>query len=230
MARQLFELTGADGRLFSPYCWRIRMALANKGLEAESVPIRFSDKALLAFSGQDRVPVLKDGDTTVFDSWAIACYLERAYPDAPPMFGNGQATGMCRFINQWADRVQLPGISQLVIHDIFLHIDPADRDYFRSSREKRLGRTLEEVQAERDERVIGFRGSLAPLRATLKDQPFISGDFPGYADHIVFGGFQWARAISEFKLLESDDAVYAWREKMLGLFNGLAGNAPGYPC
>lgn len=230
MKRQLFELSAADGRPFSPYCWRIRMALATKDLEAKSVPIRFSDKALLEFSGQDRVPVLTDGDKTVFDSWAIACHLERAYPDAPPLFGNGPATGMCRFVNQWADRVQLPSISPLIIHDILRHLDPADHAYFRTSREKRWGRTLEEVQAERDERVLAFRASLEPLRATLREQPFIAGDFPGYADHIVFGGFQWARAVSDFKLLEDDDPVYAWRDKMLGLFNGLAGNAPGYPC
>ncbi|MCG8512102.1 MAG: glutathione binding-like protein, partial [Rhodospirillales bacterium] len=173
---------------------------------------------------------LADAKKTVFDSWAIACYLERAYPETPPLFGNGLATGMCRFINNWADKIQLPAISPLIIHDIFEHLAPEDREYFRSSREKRLGRTLEEVQAERDERVSAFRTNLEPLRMTLRDQPFVAGDFPGYADHIVFGGFQWARAVSDFKLLEKDDPVYAWRDKMLGLFNGLAGNAPGYPC
>lgn len=227
MALKLYELVGADGRPFSPYCWRIRMALANKGLEAESVPIRFSDKALLEFSGQDRVPVLVDGRRTIHDSWAIACHIERYYP-TPPLFGNGQANGMCRFINEWADRVLLPGISPLVIFDIFRHIHPDDREYFRSSREKRLGRTLEEVQADRDERVEDFRKTLAPLRATVTDQPFISGDFPGYADHIVFGGFQWARAVSDFPLLAADDPVNTWRKKMLGLFDGLAAKAPGY--
>lgn len=228
MALKLYELVGADGRKFSPYCWRIRMALANKGLNAESVPIRFSDKPLLAFSKQDRVPVLVDGTTVVSDSWAIACYLERAYPKAAPLFGNGQATGMCRFINQWADRVLLGGIYRMIVHDIFRHIDPEDREYFRTSREKRLGKTLEQTQQDRETRVVDFRTDLAPLRATLAEQPFISGDFPGYADHIVFGGFQWARAVSEFRLLEADDPIYAWREKMLGLFDGLAAKAPGY--
>ena len=32
---ELYELAGADpARVFSPFCWRIRMALAAKGLEA----------------------------------------------------------------------------------------------------------------------------------------------------------------------------------------------------
>ena len=87
MALTLYELAAGERR-FSPYCWRVRMALAAKGLEAERVPIRFSDKALLAFSGQDRVPVLRDGDTVVFDSWRIACHLEDAYP-APALYPSG---------------------------------------------------------------------------------------------------------------------------------------------
>jgi glutathione S-transferase len=45
----------------------------------------------------------------------------------------------------------------------------------------------------------------------------------------VFGPFQWARAISPFKLLAEDDAIYAWREKMLDAFNGMARNSAGYP-
>ena len=51
MARQLYELCGTDpARRFSPYCWRSRMALAHKGLEAEVVPWRFTDTAALAFA------------------------------------------------------------------------------------------------------------------------------------------------------------------------------------
>jgi glutathione S-transferase len=45
----------------------------------------------------------------------------------------------------------------------------------------------------------------------------------------VFGGFQWARAVSPFRLLEADDPIYAWREKLLDAFDGLARKSPGYP-
>ena len=39
MTLKLFELVGADPtRPFSPYCWRTRMALAHKGLTAETIP------------------------------------------------------------------------------------------------------------------------------------------------------------------------------------------------
>ena len=43
MAITLYDLAGAeDDRRFSPYCWRIRMALKHKGLEFETLAWRFS--------------------------------------------------------------------------------------------------------------------------------------------------------------------------------------------
>ena len=58
-----------------------KMALAHKKLAVETIPWRFTDKAAIAFSGQERVPVLIDGERWVNDSWAIADYLETTYPD-----------------------------------------------------------------------------------------------------------------------------------------------------
>jgi hypothetical protein len=72
MAIVMHDLAGADPALrFSPYCWRTRMALAHKRLAVETIPWRFTDNAALAFSGQGRVPVIRDGDLVVSDSWAI---------------------------------------------------------------------------------------------------------------------------------------------------------------
>ena len=68
-----------------------------------------------------------------------------------------------------------------------------------------------------------------PMRETLRAQPFLSGETAAYADYAVFGSFQWARSVSDFKLLENDDPVYAWRDRMLNLFDGLAAATPGYP-
>ena len=86
MARQLYELCGSDpARVFSPFCWRSRMALAHKALDFESVPWRFTETDRLAFASHDKVPVLVDGDRVVADSWAIAQYLDEAYPEAPSL-------------------------------------------------------------------------------------------------------------------------------------------------
>jgi len=73
MTLKLFELVGADAqRPFSPFCWRTRMALAHKGLSAETIPWCFTEKDAIAAHQSDKVPVLLDGDNSVADSWAIA--------------------------------------------------------------------------------------------------------------------------------------------------------------
>ena len=99
----------------------------------------------------------------------------------------------------------------------------------RKTREARFGKPLEEVTAGRDKSVEGFRRALDPMRLTLKTQPYIGGDAPNYADYIVFGPFQWARVVSPFKLLAEQYPVYAWREKLLDAFDGMARKSPGYP-
>jgi glutathione S-transferase len=229
MTRKLFELCGADPqRVFSPFCWRIRMALAHKGLEAETVPWRFTEKDAISPYGSEKVPVLLDGDRSVVDSWAIANYLEDAYPDRPSLFGGEGGRAMARMINWWGDIAVIGGMFPFIAADIEALLRPQDRDYFRKSREARLGRTLEAAAADRDVKVAGFRKGLDPMRLTLRSQAFLGGAAPNYADYIAFGGFQWARAVSPFVLLAGDDPIHAWRERLLDAFDGLARRAPGF--
>jgi glutathione S-transferase len=108
-----------------------------------------------------------------------------------------------------------------VLSDIFAKIHAKDRDYFRTSREQRFGMSLEAYGAEREKHLPAFRQSLTPLRTTLAAQPYLAGARPAYADYIVFGSFQWPRCISAFALLETDDPIFAWRERMLDAFDGM---------
>ncbi|HJZ19554.1 MAG TPA: glutathione S-transferase family protein [Bradyrhizobium sp.] len=229
MPLKLFELVGTDeARPFSPFCWRTRMALAHKGLDAESIPWRFTEKEAIAPHKSDKVPVLLDDETAVADSWTIAVYLEDAYPDRPSLFGGEGGRAMGRMMNWWGDVAVVGGMFPLIIADIPGHLAPVDAAYFRKTREARFGKPLEQVAAARDKSVEGFRRALDPLRLTLKSQPFIGGTRPNYADYIVFGPFQWARVVSPFQLLAEDDPVYAWRERLLDAFDGMARKSPGY--
>lgn len=228
MSRVLYDLAGEDPACrFSPFCWRSRLALAHKGLEVEAVPWRFTERERLGFSGQNRVPVLVDGDRVVADSWAIACWLEDRYPGRPSLFGGEGGRAVARFLNNWTDGALHPQVSRMVVADIEPLLAPADRAYFRESREQRFGMPLERVSADRANRVQAFRRELLhPLRATLGQQPWLGGGTPGYADHIVFGAFQWARVCSAFELLEEGDPVAAWRGRVLDLYGGLARATP----
>ena len=229
MGMKLYDLAGAEPeRRFSPFCWRIKMALAHKGLEFETIPWRYFDKALIAQYKWDRVPVLVDDGRGVVDSWTIANYLEDSYGERPSLFGGGAGRALARFYNQWTDTVLNAAISRFVALDIYNHLEPRDRDYFRASREARFGTTLEAYCADREARLPAFRQTLEPLRQTFAAQPFLGGDSPLYPDYIVFGSFQWARAVSPFVLLEAADPVNAWRERLLRAFGGFAREAPGY--
>jgi glutathione S-transferase len=230
MTLKLFELVGADTtRPFSPFCWRTRMALAHKGLSAESIPWCFTEKHAIAPHQSDKVPVLIDGETSVADSWTIATYLEDSYPDRPSLFGGEGGRAMGRMINWWGDVAVVGGMFPLIVANIPGHLKPEDAVYFRRTREARLGKSLEQALAGRDQSVEGFRRALDPMRLTLKTQAYLGGAAPNYADYIVFGAFQWARVVSPFKLLAENDPVYAWREKLLDAFDGMARKSPGYP-
>ncbi|HJU20369.1 MAG TPA: glutathione S-transferase family protein [Stellaceae bacterium] len=229
MAIILYDLAGAEAeRRFSPYCWRTRMALAHKGLAFETVPWRFTEKDRIAFSGQGRVPVVCDGERVVSDSGAIADDLEARYTDRPSLFGGPSGRALSQFVANWTETVVHAALIRFVVLDIWRHVAPQDRDYFRRSREERLGMTLEDSVADRDARLPAFRASLAPLRRTVERQPFLGGAGPNYADYIVFGAFQWARAISDFALLAADDPVALWRGRLVDAFGGLARHYPAY--
>ncbi|WP_431270512.1 glutathione S-transferase family protein [Dankookia sp. P2] len=225
----LYDLAGADPALrFSPFCWRTRMALAHKDLDVETIPWRLTEKDRIAFSGQGLVPVLVDGARSLHDSWAIAEYLEDAYPHRPSLFGGPEAQALTRFVNGWTDSILHPWIARMVVRDLLDCLRSEDAGYFRESREKRFGMTLEAFVALRAEQLTDFRKALQPVRLALRGQAFLCGEAPAYADYIVFGAFMWARSVSPFRLLETDDPVHAWRGRMLGLFDGLAAAAPGH--
>ena len=222
----LYELGAANGARYSSFSWRIRMALKHKGLEFETRPVRISDKEVIGFSGQGKVPILCDGDTVVSDSWKIATHLENRYPAAPSLFGGATGVGVCRFVNAFADRQMMASLAPACALSITRIVDPADAAHLRAGFEQAFGKTLEEMHAAREGALKGFRRALDPLRATLRAQPYLSGAAPAYADYIVMSPLQWARIGLAEPVLEEDDAVGAWFERMLGLFDGYARAEP----
>ncbi len=141
---KLYDLAGAaDDLRFSPNCWHIKMALAHKGLSAETVPWRFVEKDTIAFSGQKTVPVLVDGDTIVSDSWKIARYLEHAYSDRRSLFGGPAGEGLALFVKLWCEQTLNRTILRIILPDLFTSLHQKDAAYFRESRETRFGTTLE---------------------------------------------------------------------------------------
>lgn len=224
MTRTLYDLCGEDERLrFSPYCWRVRMTMAHKGLSFHTVPWRFMDKEALAFADYDKVPVLKDGNRVVTDSFEIMQYLDNAYPEAP-VLGEGACYQRALFLKLFVERSVSPAIFRIIAMDLLKVIDPADRAYFRKTREARFGARLEEVhQPEQGRRQL--KQILAPLRDQLRAAPFIDGEKPSGGDYLLFGTLMWPYVVSLEALVEQGDPVEQWFERMLEIHDGVAGQA-----
>jgi glutathione S-transferase len=141
MTLRLYDLAGAQPeRRFSPYCWRIRLALAHKNIATETIPWRFTEKAEIAASGQTLVPVLVDGDRWISGSWTIANYLEDTFPDSPSLFGGVSGRGLTRFYSNSADSL-VSAIFPFVAFDILQHVADKDREYYRVARSGRAKRS-----------------------------------------------------------------------------------------
>ncbi len=196
----------------------------------ETIPWRFTEKAVLPQPNKGIVPVLVDGAKIIPDSWAIAQHLEIAYPDKPSLFGGEAALAVTHVMNAWCDTVVHATLARLVIDDIYQHAAPQDRDYFRTTREARFGgKKLSEVQATRDQDVTAFRTALNPVRVALADRAFLGGTKPMYADYIVMGCFLWVRGISSYDPLATDDTVLrSWRDRVYAAHKSVIDASPGY--
>ncbi|APG90538.1 glutathione S-transferase family protein [Sinorhizobium americanum] len=222
MTRTLYALCGTDRtRPFSPHVWKTKLSLAHKGLGFDVAPVGFTEIPKLEQGVTKIVPLLRDGDKLVSDSFDIALYLEHAYADRPTLFGGEGGKAMARFVEGWSQMTLHPAIGRIAILDIHDSLEPVDQTYFRQSREQRFGRSLEATAEAGKADIETFSMKLEPLRHMLKFQPFIGGDGPLFADYIVFGALQWARIVSPHRLLTAGDVVSDWFERCLDLYNGL---------
>ena len=217
----LWELGGRSDRRYSVFSWRTRMALAHKALDFEARPVCMSDKAAIAFSGGKTVPVMRDGESVVRDSWKIAEHLESRYPDKP-LFGGDIARGVTHAFNTWVDRALVGAMLEVLAPDIHERVDPADGEHFRAMAERVTRKTLDELRAGRDQALQRLGRGLEPMQAHLKRQAYICGENPAYADYVLFSIFQWARIMSPQEILQSDNPLHGWRERVLDLHGGFA--------
>jgi glutathione S-transferase len=218
----LYDLAGADDAArWSPFCWRAKLALAHKGLAFTAVPWHYFEKEALAPSQQGevpRVPVLVDRGEWINDSWRIALYLEERYPERPPLFGGTASREHTLFVKHWLDADVHPHLVHITVLDMYRRLHPRDQPYFRASREQRFGMTLEEFGADQPRHVAALRQALEPVRRTLADQPFLGGDAPLFADHLVAGALLWGANACEQELLAADDPVLRWRDDLIARY------------
>jgi glutathione S-transferase len=219
---RLYELVLDNGCSASPYVWRIRYALAHKGLSCETVPLGFTEISRSFRDGFKTVPVLEHGDSMLAESWDIAEHLDRAFPGRPALFSSPAEQAMVRLTDAWFSAEIVRKMFFIYVLDIHDAARPEDRGYFRRSREERLkGKTLEEAVSDRESRLPALRHSLTPLRTHLARFPYLGGRAPNYADYIALGVFLWVASVSTLPMLAHDDTLRSWVDRGFDLYGGL---------
>jgi glutathione S-transferase len=224
---KLYELVLENGRSSSPFVWRVRYALAHKGLPFELVPLGFVDIPKTFQGACKTVPVLTYGEVRLTDSWDIAEQLDAAFPGTPALFSNPAELAMVRLFDAWFAPTVMRRLLGIYALDIHNSARPEDRAYFRQSREARFkGKTLEEITADRVSQVPVVREALAPLRTQLARFPYLGGATPNYADYIALSAFLWVASVSTLPLLDKADAVMrGWLDRNLDLHGGIGHDA-----
>ncbi|MCB1683227.1 MAG: glutathione S-transferase family protein [Pseudomonadales bacterium] len=121
--------------VLSPFSAKVRIVLAEKGMQVEIREIPWSRATLwgpkpedfLRASPRGEVPTLVDGELAIFDSTVICEYLEDAYPALPLMPESPADRARCRM---WEDRADGVMANQLtvLIRELFLKPDGVGPD------------------------------------------------------------------------------------------------------
>ena len=144
---------------------KVEIALHEKGLPFERVMVSFSQAAgyapkhpaVLAANPKAQVPVLVDGDLTLFDSTLILEYLEDAYPKPQLFPADAKMRARCRLLELEADEILLAPVRVLMYRTEPPHSDPARRQ-------------SQEAEGQRGEAAI--RDHYGKLEATLADKRY----------------------------------------------------------
>ena len=100
-----------------PFCWKVRLALAELEVPYQSVRVSLGEKhpRVLEASPKTSVPVLFDGDIAIWESTAIIEYLNDRYGNDKRLFpGDASDRARVRLLVSYSDSVVGPALRDLV--------------------------------------------------------------------------------------------------------------------
>ncbi len=190
----------------SLFARKVEIALREKGLAFERVMVPFSQAAgyapkhpdVSAANPKAQVPVMIDGDLTLFDSTVIFEYLEDAYPRPRLYPEDPPARARCRLLELTADEILLPLVARLMHRT-----EPPDADP-----DRRRAREQDGAQAEAD-----IRGHYDSLDGRLAEHDFFCAAF-SVADIAMFMTLLFARRLKG-PPFSPHPRLDAWYDRML---------------
>ncbi|AFZ14703.1 Glutathione S-transferase domain protein [Crinalium epipsammum PCC 9333] len=187
----------------SQYAEKVRLILDYKGLPYRKIEVTpgVGQLELFRLSGQRKVPVLKDGNTVIADSTAIALYLDKQYPEKPLIPVDPKQRGLCLLIEEWADEsigiksrpVLFEALSKNLslrsailpsaTPDILKNLVGSVPGEFLNLLGVGVGASPEAVK----EAKTAIHQDLEALSLMLVDSPYLVADYPTLADFTVAG-------------------------------------------
>ncbi|RMH38181.1 MAG: hypothetical protein D6689_20035 [Deltaproteobacteria bacterium] len=168
-----------------PYCMRVRLLLARKGVafDTVSVPPGAKPEALLARNPAGTVPVLDIGSDAFAESLVIAEYIEDRFPEPALLPGDPAARARARLHALHCDRTLAPAV-----------------------------RALAEAESDADRRAAGaaIADALGRFDAALAAAPWLAGAAPGWADLVVAPWAARAAALGAADAAELPARAAAW--------------------
>lgn len=152
------------GKPECPFCWKVRLGLAETGHEFESLAVDpatpVGREILARHSPQGTVPVMTDGDVTLWESSIMVEYINDLTADDRLLPAEAPERARARTTQKYSDSIVGPSLRKVVF-------------------EKR-GKPESEWDADRiREGTEGWRGCMAHLESLLDMREFFAGD--GYS-------------------------------------------------
>jgi glutathione S-transferase len=192
---------------WSTNCERVGLALAHKGIDAQSILIEYSNRRPVeSISGQGLVPVIADAGAVIADSVAIIRHLDRRTPQ-PPLFpaDPGERARVDEFIAWFESDYKAP---------------PNALEAELSTREP------DRKQVER--LVAQMAANLEAIERRLEPGPFLFGEL-GAADFVAYPFLKYAARrdpaddeafhviLDEHQPLDDAPRLQAWIERVAEL-------------
>ncbi|KAF7722452.1 hypothetical protein EC973_003117 [Apophysomyces ossiformis] len=215
-------------KVWSPNTCKTRYALNVKGIPYETVFVTFEDihKEIPKITKSDvspTVPVIVDlahDNKAVQDSWDIALYLEKAYPETPSLFDGHE--GVHLFFHNYCSNHLLPTLFKLAVLPVHQRCGPEHvRNGFRRYREQLWGQTLEEFAGNPADHIKALPDLLKPFTNVLSSYPFLTGNKVGWADVLLASSLTMTAVITPdvfgshvLNGYEGSDALRNWWQRM----------------
>ncbi|KAI9290906.1 hypothetical protein K502DRAFT_368867 [Neoconidiobolus thromboides FSU 785] len=212
------------GKPFSPYSWRILMALKHKNIDFQINDLTFTEivEQIPKLSNQmwDKVPVITSDDEFICNSKDIAIYLDATYTNNSLFpYGNSFSAYLEFQLNHSMF------FFKPILVDVINNIQPKDGNYFRRTREAYFNMTIEEFVGDNQVSIELIRNFLLPLDKLVEKQEYLEGKMISYSDYLLFGHLKMIQlmAIHTFDIVLKDyKNLVSWFNRIQQLYQGYA--------